>query len=769
MNPDYKNLTKIPYFRRVVLQNFPFIEEDFDALTDYGFLCKVVEYLNKVIEQQNLVNDNTNSLYQSYIQLKNFVDNYFDNLDVQEEINNKLDAMAQDGTLQEIIADYLNSRAVFGFDSISDMKNATNLINGSYARTLGYYDINDGGSSLYKIRTKTNMDIEDNGTIHYLNNNLVAELIIEDNIKPELFGAIGDGTTNDTDALNLMFNKFNDKKFIFNKEYYFTNLTVSEKNIELSGGGTLKGHINFDSCNNVKIEDLNFVASNESYDNIIKFNNFESVKIVRCTFDGDLNTKVNKGYEVTNGNSIECNQCKFTNFNGETDPDILANGNSTGGNTRNKTCGIFTENLSIIKIENCHFYNILGRAGIYLSNTLVCKVLNNTFNYIYGSAVHIGNYFNNISITNNYIEKCAITGASSSDYLYLNEGKDGAIDIYGAEEYLNYLATDSNIEISNNYFYECGSHEGFSTDYYVYTDYTKTTLATHYSNGDPIGEQPLNVTTRLQCIRILDSYKANIHDNLIIKPHFHILSTNARTKYNVSGTASTYTKNTFLKVKSNKIILNDYADFEFKNVESVDFNYNTIEAFSTNNEYISTDDRSIDISTAKFLVSIFNAYYSNINNNLILSDVFAGIYNEVGNNSNVNNNSIEVWSFGIYIPKFIGLNVTENMVWVGRTVDYSPAEGDGMDSGGIYVNQSLTTKSVCIICNNVSPIITNVATNVISKSNVTGTNSGNLNTNDGTMFSFGSVSKKFPVNLPINDKYYIEYANGTRKEFRLED
>ena len=48
--------SKIPKFRRCVLQNFPFIEEDFDALTDYGLLCKVVEYLNKVIEVGKLHN-----------------------------------------------------------------------------------------------------------------------------------------------------------------------------------------------------------------------------------------------------------------------------------------------------------------------------------------------------------------------------------------------------------------------------------------------------------------------------------------------------------------------------------------------------------------------------------------------------------------------------------------------------------------------------------------------------------------------------------------
>ena len=46
--------------------------------------------------------------------------------------------MAESGELQEIMASYLNSKAVFGFNTVSDLKNATNLIDGSYAKTLGY-------------------------------------------------------------------------------------------------------------------------------------------------------------------------------------------------------------------------------------------------------------------------------------------------------------------------------------------------------------------------------------------------------------------------------------------------------------------------------------------------------------------------------------------------------------------------------------------------------------------------------------------------------
>lgn len=103
--PNYKRLTP---FKRCVLQNFPFIEADFDALTNYGLLCKIVEYLNNVISSQNEVQENVEALNNAFIELKNYVDNFFDNLDVQEEINNKLDEMAEDGTLEDIIRKIVN-------------------------------------------------------------------------------------------------------------------------------------------------------------------------------------------------------------------------------------------------------------------------------------------------------------------------------------------------------------------------------------------------------------------------------------------------------------------------------------------------------------------------------------------------------------------------------------------------------------------------------------------------------------------------------------
>ena len=56
-----------------------------------------------VIPTVNNNADAVEELQALYIQVKTFVDEYFDNLDVQEEINNKLDAMAQDGSLADLL------------------------------------------------------------------------------------------------------------------------------------------------------------------------------------------------------------------------------------------------------------------------------------------------------------------------------------------------------------------------------------------------------------------------------------------------------------------------------------------------------------------------------------------------------------------------------------------------------------------------------------------------------------------------------------------
>ena len=101
---DYKDLTPFKWF---VLENFPFIEADFDAITNYQLYSKVVEYLNNTINAVNEIGNTVEQFTQNFINLKNYVDNYFSNLDVQEEINNKLDDLVEDGTLTRLIGNYV--------------------------------------------------------------------------------------------------------------------------------------------------------------------------------------------------------------------------------------------------------------------------------------------------------------------------------------------------------------------------------------------------------------------------------------------------------------------------------------------------------------------------------------------------------------------------------------------------------------------------------------------------------------------------------------
>ena len=103
-NYDYINLTPFKWF---VLENFPFIEADFDALTNWQLFCKIGKEMNVIINSQNNVGTQMENVTNAFIQLQTFVNDYFDNLDVQEEINNKLDSLVEDGTLTNLISSYL--------------------------------------------------------------------------------------------------------------------------------------------------------------------------------------------------------------------------------------------------------------------------------------------------------------------------------------------------------------------------------------------------------------------------------------------------------------------------------------------------------------------------------------------------------------------------------------------------------------------------------------------------------------------------------------
>lgn len=124
------NFNKLTPFKLFILENFPFIEADFDALTEWQLFCKLGKEINKIINSENTLGTQMENVTNAFIDLQNYINNYFDNLDVQEEINTKLNEMVEDGTLAEIINQEIfseiNQKILNNETNINEIKNFNN-------------------------------------------------------------------------------------------------------------------------------------------------------------------------------------------------------------------------------------------------------------------------------------------------------------------------------------------------------------------------------------------------------------------------------------------------------------------------------------------------------------------------------------------------------------------------------------------------------------------------------------------------------------------
>ena len=167
----------VPPFVTFVTSAVPMVFDN--SMSYYEALCAlwkwlqddVIDVINNNASVTNDYIDLTNEYTEKFIELKNYVDTYFDNLDVQEEINHKLDEMAEDGSLQVLINNFLQPNVTWTFDTVADMQASDNLVEGGYARTLGYSSITDKCGGLYKI-VSTTTDIA-------LANDLYAQYVVE--------------------------------------------------------------------------------------------------------------------------------------------------------------------------------------------------------------------------------------------------------------------------------------------------------------------------------------------------------------------------------------------------------------------------------------------------------------------------------------------------------------------------------------------------------------------------------------------------------------
>lgn len=101
---DFKKINILPPFKQMVATVGELPTSFLESMTYYECLCYFYNYLANTInpaivaDQEAII-----ELQKAMTELKNYVDNYFNNLDLQDEVNKKLDEMVTDGTLAKLI------------------------------------------------------------------------------------------------------------------------------------------------------------------------------------------------------------------------------------------------------------------------------------------------------------------------------------------------------------------------------------------------------------------------------------------------------------------------------------------------------------------------------------------------------------------------------------------------------------------------------------------------------------------------------------------
>lgn len=404
-----------------------------ESMSYYECLCGLLNYLkNTVMPALNNNADAIIELQEFCLQLKEYVDNYFENLNVQEEINNKLDEMAEQGQLTDIIAQYLGLAGVLAYDTVGDMKLAQNLTNGSICKTLGYNTLNDKGGASYKIRTITNEDIVDEKLIIALyDEDLVAELINTGSNNIKVF---------DDDIITGVKNS---NILVLNDETY--NVTVTEtieiENIEIIGNSskiyTSSNVTNIFDLTNAKISNVEFKESNISDNSKNIMFTGKNIKLENCYIESTI------GYEGQIEN-VEFYNCEFKNYYREI---VQLHGT-----------------LNNLKVINCKFTRNQNYSSPYQANNRIyiynhennTDALDETILELHGNGVTIkGCTFANCNVRQIHIFNCYnviiednIFNASGD-----NQSVVGGSDDLVSVDFVNYF------KINNNYFGNSGENE----------------------------------------------------------------------------------------------------------------------------------------------------------------------------------------------------------------------------------------------------------------------------------------------------------------------
>ena len=259
------------------------------------------------------------------------------------------------------------SKKPYYYNNVADMKADTKLKIGNMVITLGYYEENDGGHGEYIIVDDDSL-VDDGGSIHVLTNGLKAKLIIDDSIVPEVFGAYGDETHDDSTFIQSAINYATNNKYILelNKKYLITSsIEISGQYFNLHGENSIITYTGNDSA--IKITGL--------MDSILKF--------------GKISAENGNGIEIYTKNTSSWQTSGWSQYNDiyfkvirALDKCIYFNRSSNNegwiseirvhnGKLEHGNYGIYADAKNLNVMNNISFYNIGIEGvttGIYLAN-----------------------------------------------------------------------------------------------------------------------------------------------------------------------------------------------------------------------------------------------------------------------------------------------------------------------------------------------------------------------------------------------------------------
>ena len=418
-----------------------------DSLSYYELLCKVVDYLNKTMENVNSLSENFDELQSAFNTLKNYVNDYFKNLDVQEEINKKLDEMAINGYFDNLISKYLAKSIPLPIDytyiknaNVNDIiRNHLSFNNNiELTENLNLNELycrdgiisNFGISVINETNYTTVVDKKDNtitiadvdkftvgdkirigddefifATISEINNNI---LTLDTNIYIEV-GNVVTKLTNNVVLENLTFN--NMSITISNNVAQIKNCTFNNCVVKLTGGIFYVENCVFNKTNTLYFKTGKSLINNNHYNSCYK-----SIEC-QLSFENKITNNIINGFSTSNlyAIGIEITNTKDYNHLGMTQNNTISENIVNGCNygvagsiiggihlnyfacnniiSNNKSCynscGIYLENScsnNTITSNNCS--NNYGRYGVGIELDWNCNnnvIMSNTCNGNKGS------------------------------------------------------------------------------------------------------------------------------------------------------------------------------------------------------------------------------------------------------------------------------------------------------------------------------------------------------------------------------------------------